>query len=82
MQRELVGGVRPLRAETAQRFRYTVPPRRGTQVGRERSAKPSFVGSIPTRASIKYTNKSAYFLSTVFNLCSVSNCPQPFLPVQ
>jgi hypothetical protein len=26
--------------------------RRGTQVGRERSAKPSFVGSIPTRASI------------------------------
>src|SRR5579863_861611 len=42
----------PLRAETAPRFRYTVRPRRGTQVGRERSAKPSFVGSIPTRASI------------------------------
>jgi hypothetical protein len=42
----------PLRAETAPRFRYTVRSGRGTQVGRERSAKPSFVGSIPTRASI------------------------------
>jgi hypothetical protein len=42
------------RAETTPRFRYTVLPGRGTQVGRERSAKPSFVGSIPTRASIKF----------------------------
>jgi hypothetical protein len=29
--------------------------RRGTQVVRERSAKPLRVGSIPTRASIKFT---------------------------
>jgi hypothetical protein len=39
-------------AETAVKFRYTVGPRRGTQVVRERSAKPLYVGSIPTRASI------------------------------
>ena len=32
-------------------------PRRGTQVVRERSAKPLCVGSIPTRASIIYSNK-------------------------
>ena len=36
----------------AQLFRYTVSvQRRGTQVVRERSAKPLYVGSIPTRAS-------------------------------
>jgi hypothetical protein len=42
-----------LLAETGDEFRYTVWPRRGTQVVRERSAKPLYVGSIPTRASIK-----------------------------
>ena len=31
-------------------------PRRGTQVVRERSAKPLCVGSIPTRASIFFNN--------------------------
>ena len=44
------------RAETRPFFRYTVRPRRGTQVGRERSAKPSFVGSIPTRASNNFSS--------------------------
>ena len=34
------------------------PPRRGTQVVRERSAKPLCVGSIPTRAS-KLSNNLA-----------------------
>ena len=38
-------------AETGEKFRYTVGLRRGTQVVRERSAKPLYVGSIPTRAS-------------------------------
>jgi hypothetical protein len=38
-------------AETPLDFRYTVRPGRGTQVVRERSAKPLYVGSIPTRAS-------------------------------
>ncbi len=32
------------------------PVRRGTQVVRERSAKPLCVGSIPTRASIFFNN--------------------------
>jgi hypothetical protein len=40
-----------LRAETDAKFRYTFIPGRGTQVVRERSAKPLYVGSIPTRAS-------------------------------
>ena len=31
--------------------KYVLPLRRGTQVVRERSAKPLCVGSIPTRAS-------------------------------
>jgi hypothetical protein len=44
---------RRLQAESGEKFRYTVGPRRGTQVVRERSAKPLYVGSIPTRASIK-----------------------------
>src|SRR5579863_1811119 len=48
------GGGGRVRAETPERFRYTGRPRRGTQVGRERSAKPSFVGSIPTRASNRF----------------------------
>ena len=40
------------RAETARELSYTGFPGRGTQVVRERSAKPLYVGSIPTRASI------------------------------
>ena len=35
------------------------PVRRGTQVVRERSAKPLCVGSIPTRASTKFSGKEA-----------------------
>jgi hypothetical protein len=53
----LLVGIRAARArrftaETALKFSYTVVLRRGTQVVRERSAKPLYVGSIPTRASI------------------------------
>jgi hypothetical protein len=50
-----------LLAETGDEFRYTVWPRRGTQVVRERSAKPLYVGSIPTRASIKFPTKLIVF---------------------
>ncbi len=45
--------------------RYRIPQRRGTQVVRERSAKPLCVGSIPTRAS-KLLNDWA---------CFPYNCP-------
>ena len=51
-------------AETGEKFRYTVGLRRGTQVVRERSAKPLYVGSIPTRASknlMQITNVYAGF---------------------
>ena len=40
-----------LRAETRPDFRYTFSLRRGTQVVRERSAKPSYASSILARAS-------------------------------
>ena len=42
---------RALRAETQPDFRYTFSLRRGTQVVRERSAKPSYASSILARAS-------------------------------
>ncbi len=42
---------RVLRAETEPKLRYTLDLRRGTQVVRERSAKPSYASSILARAS-------------------------------
>ena len=42
---------RLFRAETERDFRYTLNLRRGTQVVRERSAKPSYASSILARAS-------------------------------
>ena len=39
------------RAESVVNFGYNAVSGRGTQVVRERSAKPLYVGSIPTRAS-------------------------------
>jgi len=51
----LLGGewnlARLFRAETGRDFRYTLNLRRGTQVVRERSAKPSYASSILARAS-------------------------------
>ena len=44
-------GCRALAAENLGEFGYTGILGRGTQVVRERSAKPLYVGSIPTRAS-------------------------------
>ena len=40
-------------------IRFKLCPRRGTQVVRERSAKPLFAGSIPARASSFFNHLQA-----------------------
>ena len=47
-------------------YRLIIPSRRRSQVVRQRSAKPPFVGSIPTGASARHNNLGASTMEAPF----------------